>query len=143
MSSIPLQLLTGLAGASSLFLVAAGLTLIFGVTRIVNFAHGSLCMLGAYIGWSILTRLPRDPVWFAAGVLLTAIATGVIGCVIEVVLLRRVYRAPELFQLLATFGVVLIIQDATQFLWGPEDLPLPRARWLRGSVELLGGRFPR
>jgi len=142
MSSIPLQLLTGLAGASSLFLVAAGLTLIFGVTRIVNFSHGSLCMLGAYIGWSILTRLPRDPVWFAAGVLLTAIATGVIGCVIEVVLLRRVYRAPELFQLLATFGVVLIIQDATQFLWGPEDLPLPRARWLRGSIELLGGRFP-
>ena len=142
MAAIPLQLLTGLAGASSLFLVAAGLTLIFGVTRIVNFSHGSLCMLGAYIGWSILTRLPRDPLWFTAGVLLTAIVTGAIGCVIEVVLLRRVYRAPELFQLLATFGVVLIIQDATQFLWGPEDLPLPRARWLRGSIELLGGRFP-
>jgi len=142
MSAVPLQLLTGLAGASSLFLVAAGLTLIFGVTRIVNFSHGSLCMLGAYVGWSILTRLPRDPLWFTAGVLLTAIATGAIGCLIEVAVLRRVYRAPELFQLLATFGVVLIIQDATQFLWGADDLPLPRARWLRGSIELLGGRFP-
>jgi len=142
MTAILLQLLTGLAGASSLFLVAAGLTLIFGVTRVVNFSHGSLCMLGAYIGWSILTRLPRDPAWFVAGVLLTAIATGAIGLIIEVALLRRVYRAPELFQLLATFGVVLIVQDTTQWLWGPDDLPLPRARWLRGSIELLGGRFP-
>ncbi|MBC7800198.1 MAG: branched-chain amino acid ABC transporter permease, partial [Gemmatimonadaceae bacterium] len=141
-STILLQLLTGLAGASSLFLVAAGLTLIFGVTRIVNFSHGSLCMLGAYIGWSILTRLPRDPAWFIAGVLLTAIATGLIGLLLEVVLLRRVYRSPELFQLLATFGVVLIVQDAVQSAWGPDDLPLPRARWLRGSIELLGGRVP-
>ena len=142
MSALLLQLLTGLAGASSLFLVAAGLTLIFGVTRVVNFSHGSLCMLGAYIGWSILTRLPRDPLWFAAGILLSALAIGVIGVLIEVVLLRRVYRSPELFQLLATFGVVLIVQDATLWLWGPDDLPLPRARWLRGSIELLGGRFP-
>ncbi len=137
-----MQLLTGLAGASSLFLVAAGLTLIFGVTRIVNFSHGSLCMLGAYIGWSILTRLPRDPAWFAAGVLLTAAATGLIGMALEITLLRRVYRAPELFQLLATFGVVLMVQDITQWAWGPDDLPLPRPRWLRGSVGLLDGRFP-
>lgn len=142
MSALLLQLLTGLAGASSLFLVAAGLTLIFGVTRVVNFSHGSLCMLGAYIGWSILTRLPRDPVWFVAGVALTAVATGLIGLALEVVLLRRVYRAPELFQLLATFGVVLIVQDVTQWAWGADDLPLPRARWLRGSIELLDGRFP-
>jgi len=142
MSALFLQLLTGLAGASTLFLVAAGLTLIFGVTRVVNFSHGSLCMLGAYIGWSILTRLPRDPLWFVAGVLLTAAATGLIGLALEVVLLRRVYRSPELFQLLATFGVVLIIQDITQWAWGPDDLPLPRARWLRGSIELLDGRFP-
>jgi len=142
MSALLLQSLTGLAGASSLFLVAAGLTLIFGVTRVVNFSHGSLCMLGAYIGWSILTRLPRDPLWFMAGVLLTAAATGLIGLALEIVLLRRVYRSPELFQLLATFGVVLIIQDITQWAWGPDDLPLPRARWLRGSIELLDGRFP-
>ncbi len=122
--------------------MAAGLTLIFGVTRIVNFSHGSLCMLGAYIGWSILTRLPRDPAWFVAGVLLTAAATGLIGLALEMVLLRRIYRAPELFQLLATFGVVLIAQDVTQWAWGPDDLPLPRARWLRSSIELLDGRFP-
>ena len=135
-------LLTGLSGASSLFLVAAGLTVIFGVTRVVNFSHGSLCMLGAYIGWSILTRLPRDPASFLLGVLLTALAAGAIGVLIEVALLRRIYRAPELFQLLATFGVVLIVQDLVLLVWGPNDLALPRPRWLRSAVEIGDTRFP-
>ncbi len=136
------QFLTGLAGSASLFLIAAGLTVIFGVTRIVNFSHGSLFMLGAYIAWSILTRLPRDPTWFAAGVLAAALATGAIGIALEVGLLRRIYRAPELFQLLATFGVVLIVQDLMPLLWGPNDLPLPRPPWLRGFVTILDQRFP-
>lgn len=142
MSFVLVQALTGLAGASSLFLVAAGLSVIFGVSRIVNFAHGSLFMLGAYIGWSILARLPRDPVWFAAGVLGTACVVGVIGVVLEVTLLRRLYRAPELFQLLATFGVVLIIQELTPMIWGQDDLTLPRPAWLRGFVIVAGERFP-
>ncbi len=136
------QVLTGLAGASGLFLVASGLTVIFGVTRVVNFAHGSLAMLGAYIGWSILTRLPRDPAWFVLGVLLTMLATAAIGAAIEAGLLRRIYRAPEMLQLLATFGVVLVVQDATVWLWGPNDLPLPRPAWLRQFVLIGGGRFP-
>lgn len=136
------QVLTGLAGASSLFLVAAGLTVIFGETRVVNFSHGSLCMLGAYIGWSILTRLPREPAWFALGLLLTAVATGLVGVLIETLLLRRIYRAPELFQLLATFGVVLIVQDLVLKIWGPNDLALPRPRWLRAVIEIGDTRFP-
>ena len=136
------QLLTGLAGASSLFLVAAGLTVIFGVTRVVNFSHGSLCMLGAYLGWSIITRLPREPGWFVAGLLLAALATGLVGILIETTLLRRIYKAPELFQLLATFGVVLIIQDVTLHVWGPNDLALPRPRWLRAVIDLGDTRFP-
>src|SRR5690349_23133377 len=135
-------LLTGLASASTLFLVASGLTVIFGVTRVVNFSHGSLAMLGAYIGWSVLTRLPRDPGWFVLGVLFTAVATAGIGVLIEVGLLRRIYRAPELFQLLATFGVVLIVEDVTLWLWGPNDLALPRPPWLRRAVEIGGERFP-
>ncbi len=142
MSFFLTQTLTGLASASSLFLVAAGLTVIFGVTRVVNFAHGSLCMLGAFIGWSILTRLPRDPAWFALGVLATAAATALIGAALEIGLLRRIYRAPELFQLLATFGVVLVLADATLWLWGPNDLPLPRPPWLRQFVMIAGSRFP-
>ncbi|MGE0418131.1 MAG: ABC transporter permease [Acetobacteraceae bacterium] len=137
-----LQALTGLAGAASLFLVAAGLTVIFGVTRVVNFSHGSLYMLGCYIGWSVLTRLPRDPAWFVMGVLAAALATALIGAILEIVLLRRIYRAPELFQLLATFGVVLIVQDLVPLIWGPNDLPLPRPPWLRSFVVLAGERFP-
>lgn len=142
MADLLIQLLTGLAGASSLFLVAVGLSVIFGVCRVVNFAHGSLFMLGAYIGWTILSRLPRDPGWFALGVVLTGVVTAGIGAVLEMGLLRRLYRAPELLQLLATFAVVLIVQDAALAIWGPEDLSLPRGRWLRSAVMILGRRFP-
>lgn len=142
MRFLAIQFLTGLSGSASLFLMSAGLTIIFGVTRVVNFAHGSLYMLGAYIGWSILTRIPHDPIWFAAGVIAAALATAGIGAAIETVLLRRLYRAPELFQLLATFGVMLVIQDLTLLIWGPNDLALPRASWLRGSVTIFGGHVP-
>ncbi len=142
MEFIATQALTGLAGASALFLVASGLTVIFGVTRVVNFAHGSLFMLGAYIAWSILTRLPRDPAWFAAGVLGAALATAALGVAMETLVLRRLYRAPELLQLLATFAVLLMVQDATLAIWGPEDLPLPRPPWMRGFVLVLDTRFP-
>jgi branched-chain amino acid transport system permease protein len=142
MTFLVIQLLTGLASAASLFLIAAGLTVIFGVTRVVNFSHGSLYMLGCYLAWTILTHLPRDPAWFALGILAAALLTGLIGALLEVTLLRRIYRAPELFQLLATFGVVLVIQDLVPLIWGPQDLPLPRPPWLRGFVVIMGERFP-
>src|SRR6478609_10835226 len=105
LENLVLQALSGLASASSLFLVAAGLTVIFGVSRIVNFAHGSFYMLGAYLAWTLVTTLPRGHLGFWGGVVGAALATGLIGLVVEVLLLRRIYRAPELFQLLATFGV--------------------------------------
>jgi branched-chain amino acid transport system permease protein len=141
-SFLLIHLLTGLAGASSLFLVASGLTVIFGVTRVVNFAHGSLYMLGAYIAWTILTHLPRDPVWFVVGVLGTAVVLAGLGALLEMGLLRRIYRSPELFQLLATFGVVLMVQDAALWLWGPDDLTISRPAWLRAFVRILDERFP-
>lgn len=136
------QGLSGLASASSLFLVASGLTVIFGVTRIVNFAHGSLYMLGAYLAWTLVTNLPRGHLGFWGGVLVAALIVGVIGVLIEVLLLRRIYKAPELFQLLGTFGVVLIVQDLALMIWGPQDLLGPRAPGLRGAIEILGVRFP-
>src|SRR5450432_2753002 len=105
-SSILIQFLNGLAGASSLFLVASGLSLIFGVTRIVNFAHGSLYMLGAFLPYTLTALLPRGYFGFWAGVVAAAIAVALIGALVEFVLLRRIYGSPELFQLLATFGVV-------------------------------------
>ncbi|WP_368418510.1 ABC transporter permease [Rhodovarius sp.] len=142
MTQILVQSLSGLASAASLFLVAAGLTVIFGVTRIVNFAHGSLYMLGAYIAYSLVTWLPRGHFPFWGGVLAAALAVGLIGVVVEVLVLRRIYKAPELFQLLATFGVVLVVQDVALAVWGAQDLLGPRAPGLRGAVDVMGERFP-
>jgi len=143
MNLIVIQTLNGLASASSLFLVASGLSIIFGVTRVVNFAHGSFYMLGAYIAWSLVTRFgPASAAGFWAGVLLAALLVGIVGVVIEVGLLRRIYQAPELFQLLATFGVLLMVQDIALAAWGPQDLLGPRAPGLSGFVSILGGRFP-
>ncbi|MFT3778733.1 MAG: ABC transporter permease [Ottowia sp.] len=140
-SGLLVQLLGGLASASSLFMVAAGLSLIFGVTRIVNFAHGSFFMLGAYLAWS-LTRWLGAGLGFWPALLLAALAVGVLGALVEVLLLRRIYKAPELFQLLATFALVLVIKDAALWLWGPEELLGPRAPGLAGSVTVLGRQFP-
>ena len=141
LSGFLVQLLNGLAGASSLFLVAAGLSLIFGVTRIVNFAHGSFFMLGVYIAYSLVDKL-GPAIGFWPALLGAALVVGAIGALVEVLLLRRIYRAPELFQLLATFALVLVIKDAALWLWGPEDLLGPRAPGLAGAVDILGRRFP-
>src|SRR5215831_13132639 len=141
LAALLFQALNGLATASGLFFVAAGLSLIFGVTRIVNIAHGSFYMLGAYVACTLARQL-SGPLGFWGGIAAAALTIGVIGAGIEILLLRRVYRAPELFQLLATFALVLIINDATLWLWGPEDLLGPRAPGLRGSIEILGRRLP-
>jgi len=142
LSALLIQLVNGLAGASALFLVAAGLSLIFGVTRIVNFAHGSLYMLGAYIAYSAIGRFGATVPGYWLAVLAAALAVGAIGVMIEILLLRRIYHAPELLQLIATFGVVLIIKDATLALWGPEDLLGPRARGFSGAIEIAGRVLP-
>ena len=141
LASFVTQLLNGLAGASSLFLVAAGLSLIFGVTRIVNFAHGSFYMVGIYVAYSAVAWIGEGPGYWPA-LLVAAVAVGVVGALVEILLLRRIYHAPELFQLLATFALVLVIKDAALWLWGPEELLGPRAPGLRGSVAILGREFP-
>jgi branched-chain amino acid transport system permease protein len=135
------QAVDGLASASGLFLVAAGLSLIFGVTRIVNLAHGSIYMLGAYVAVTLATRFD-GALGFWGGIVVSAVAVGMIGGLIEVLLLRRIYSAPELFQLLATFALLLVINDATLWIWGPEDLLGPRAPGLRGAIDVLGRRMP-
>ena len=143
MEFLVIQSLNGLASASSLFLVASGLSIIFGVTRIVNFAHGSFYMLGAYIAVTIIAALGgQDAFGFWTGVLLAACIVALIGAIVEMVILRRIYAAPELFQLLATFGVVLMIQDVTLAIWGPEDKLGPRAPGFRSFVMIMGSRFP-
>lgn len=135
------QLLTGLANAATLFLVASGLSLIFGVTRIVNFAHGSFYMLGAFVGYSLMQVLP-GAIGFWASVLLAGLIVGLIGVIVEMLVLRPVYKAPELFQLVATFGVILVIQDLALMIWGAEDLLGPRAPGLKGVVRIMDEPVP-
>src|SRR5258708_21464622 len=118
------QAINGLSAASGLFFVAAGLSLIFGVTRIINIAHGSLYMIGTYIAYSFATRL-GGVFGFWGGIVTTAILVGAIGGLIEVLLLRRIYRAPAPCPLLATFALALVINDATLWRWGPGGLRRP------------------
>src|SRR5262245_37925149 len=115
-SAFLFQVINGLSTSPGLFFVAVGLSLIFGVSCIINIAHGSLYMLGTYIAYSFAARI-GGVLGFWGGIIATALIVGAIGALIEIVLLRRVYRAPELFQLLATFALVLVINDAVLWLW--------------------------
>ena len=146
MTFLALQCLNGLSYATTLFLMAAGLTLIFGVTRIVNFAHGSFFMLGALVSAHAVTDW--FPAWgesaalYAFAMLLGAACAGVTGAIAEFVLLRRLYGVPELYQLVATFGLTLFLHDAMRWGFGPEEVFAPRFPGLKGSVELWGEYFP-
>src|SRR6201986_1075892 len=135
------QFLTGLASAASLFLVASGLSIIFGVTRIVNFAHGAFYMLGAYVAFTLAERF-SSALGFWGGILAAALIVAAIGVVVEVLLLRRIYHAPELFQLLATFGLTLMVEDLVVLNWGPNDLVGPRAPGLKGAIDFFGHGIP-
>ncbi len=140
-AAVAIQAINGLAAASGLFFVGAGLSLIFGVTRIVNMAHGSLYMVGIYLAYTI-ANAAGGGVGYWGGIGAAAIGVAVLGALIEMILLRRIYHLPELFQLLATFALLLIIDDAALWLWGPEDLLGPRAPGFRGAIDLWGRRFP-
>lgn len=136
------QFLNGLAEASSLFLVAAGLSLIFGVSRIVNFAHGSLYMLGIYVAYTLVQAWGHGPAGYWLAILCAALAIGLLGALTELLLLRRIYRAPEMCQLLATFALVLVFNDMALWIWGPDDLLGPLAPGLEGSVQIFDRYLP-
>ena len=104
-------------------------------------AHGSLYMLGAYVAYTAATQVGAAA-GFWGGILATMLVVAAVGALIETLLLRRIYHVAELFQLLATFALVLVISDVVAVLWGVEDLLGPRAPGLKGSVEILGRRFP-
>src|SRR5262244_2174274 len=135
------QFLPGLASAASLFLVASGLSIIFGVTRIVNFAHGAFYMLGAYLAFTLTERF-SGALGFWGGIVAAALIVAILGVLVEMVLLRRIYHSPELFQLLATFGLTLMVEDLVVLIWGPADLLGRRAPGFKGAVDFFGQNIP-
>jgi len=121
-----------------LFIVASGLSLIFGVLRVLNFSHGSFYMLGAYIAWQITQWLGGTPGSFWIAVLGAAACVGILGALIERLLLRHLYQRPELYQLLFTYALVLVLADVAKIVWGTQQLSVSRPPLLAGSFQFLG-----
>jgi branched-chain amino acid transport system permease protein len=136
------QFMSGLTTAMFLFLIASGLSLVFGVMRVLNFAHGSFYMLGAYIAWQVVQWLQPSGGRFWLAVLAAALGVAVLGAVVERLLFRLLYDREELYQLLFTYALVLILGDAAKLLWGTQQLSVSGPPTLSGGIELLGTIVP-
>jgi branched-chain amino acid transport system permease protein len=132
------QFMGGLTTAMFLFLIASGLSLVFGVMRVINFAHGSFYMLGAYLAWQGVKWF--EP-WFGSfwlATLFAASGVAVLGAVVERLFFRSLYGREELYQLLFTYALVLILGDAAKFLWGVDQLTVSTPSVLNGGIEIFG-----
>ena len=135
MDYLLLQMLNGVQLGLLMFLLAAGLTLTFGIMDLVNLAHGSLYMMGAYIAWMLIGWTDS----FVLGVLLTLPATFVLGVVVEAVVARRLYARDHLDQVLATFGLILFFNELVRVLWGPAGKSIAVPPFLSTAIEILPG----
>jgi branched-chain amino acid transport system permease protein len=137
-----LQLMTGLSRAAVLFIVAAGLSLVFGALRIVNIAHGSFYMIGAF-GAVTLSAFVGGPLGFIAALIAVPLFVAAIGAVVERIVLRPLYDKEHLLQLLATFALLLVFQDLVRAVWGERPHRIVAPDLLRGSADVFGMIFPR
>lgn len=129
------QILNGLQLGVMLFLMSAGLTLVFGIMRVINLAHGSFYMLGAYVAATVTARTGSFLLGLAAALPAAALA----GMVVELLILRRLYHRDHLDQVLATFGLIFFFNELTRMIWGRSPLFMDVPSRLSGSVELFGG----
>ena len=136
------QFMGGLTTAMFLFLIASGLSLVFGVMRVINFAHGSFYMIGAYLAWQMVEWLHPSAEAFWPAALFAALGVGVLGAVVERLFFRSLYGREELYQLLFTYGLVLILGDAAKFIWGTGQLSVSTPPVLAGSVQIFGTTQP-
>ncbi len=136
------QVLSGLTTAMFLFLIASGLSLVFGVMRVLNFAHGSFYMIGAYLAWQVVSWLQPMGADFWIASLAAGLGVAVLGAIVERLLLRHLYGLEELYQLLLTYALVLILGDVAKYTWGTEQLSVHRPPLLDGGVPLLGTTLP-
>jgi branched-subunit amino acid ABC-type transport system permease component len=141
-SDLLIQVLSGLSYGMLLFLVASGLTLVFGVLRVANFAHGSLYMLAAFVTYTVALRVGGGNAGFLAALIVTPIVIAAVGAVIEVLLLRRIVTRPHQYQLILTYGLTLVFADLVRLIWGSEFRSVPRPPMLSGAVDLFGRPFP-
>src|SRR5712692_9559420 len=134
------QSLSGLTAAMFLFLIASGLSLIFGVLRVLNFAHGTFYMLGAYSAFQLVQWLGPGPgaLWVPA----LGAAVGVLGGGVERFLFRHFYGKDELYQLLFTYALVLILSDVAKVIWGTQQKSVSRPAELAGAFSLFGATIP-
>ena len=139
MESILFQGLIGLNLAMDIWLVASGLTLIFGVLGVLNFAHGSLYMLGAYFAFTFVEHAGTS---FWVSLILASLIVAVVGGIMERFFLRYVYKLEVVYRLLLTFAFILILDDAVKMIWGPVYKSPPIPSFLDGSVRLFGRLFP-
>jgi branched-chain amino acid transport system permease protein len=130
--------MNGLALSMLLLLVAAGLSLIFGLMGVVNFAHGSLYMIGAYVGLAVFGFSEV----FLVALLVAPFVVAAVGVVIEYTTLRKLYGRDPLYQILLTFGIALILDELVKVIWGPNALSFAKPGWLAGTLSLAGSNFP-
>jgi branched-chain amino acid transport system permease protein len=136
------QSLSGLTAAMFLFLIASGLSLIFGVLRVLNFAHGTFYMLGAYAAYQVVQWLGAGAWGFWVSVITAALAVAALGGVVERLLFRHLYGKEELYQLLFTYALVLILGDVAKIIWGTQQKSVSRPPGLTGSFHLFGTTIP-
>ncbi len=137
------MLINGLCQGMLLFIIASGLSLVFGVLRVINFAHGSLYMIGAYLAYSLSTLLTSGPLYsFIFLLLIVPPLVALISLGLEVTLFRRVYRGEHLLQLLLTYALVLILDDLVRVIWGGDPRNVARPSVLAGSIEMMGMYLP-
>ncbi|MGH7349456.1 MAG: branched-chain amino acid ABC transporter permease [Candidatus Rokuibacteriota bacterium] len=136
------QSLSGLTAAMFLFLIASGLSLIFGVLRVLNFAHGTFYMLGAYSAFQLVQWIGTGPGTFWVAALGAAVAVAVLGGIVERFLFRHLYGKDELYQLLFTYALVLILSDVAKILWGTQQKSVSRPPGLGGAFSLFGATIP-
>ena len=129
---LAVQLLNGLQLGILLFLLASGLTLIFGIMDVVNLAHGSLYMAGAFLCATFTQWFDS----FLLGLLAALPAVAIIGLLVELIVIRRLYQRDHLDHVLATFGLILVFDALTQMIWGPDGQVIPLPAWLDGQVML-------
>ena len=136
------QFLSGLTRAMVLFLVASGLSLIFGVLSVLNFAHGAFYMIAAFFCYELWRLTGHSTLGFGVAVLLGSLAIAAVGVLIEVLLIRRTYDLGHIPQLLLTFGLSLIAGDVVRMGWGGRFYSISRPPGLDGSLTLFGVNFP-